>query len=75
MIISQLGGYEKFLEFMNNNTNDPTCNSLKQEILEMNREMSRIGIMTMEEWDDPKKRQEFIKRHARVVIGFEKIML
>jgi hypothetical protein len=74
-IVSQLGGYEKFLEFMNGNTNDPIYNSLKKEILEMNREMSSIGIMTREEWDDPKKRQEFIKLHAKVIIGIEKIML
>jgi len=70
-IISQMGGYENFLKFMHSSDNS----SLKQEILKMNREMSDLGIMTQEVWDDPKRRKEFLETHYKVIIGIEKMYI
>ncbi|MGB0855925.1 MAG: hypothetical protein ACPGQP_02725 [Nitrosopumilus sp.] len=67
-ILEELGGYKKYLEFMNDKPNNNSL--LKKELLFMNEEMSSIGVMTVEEFDDPKSRQKFFDEYdSSFVIG------
>lgn len=68
-ILQKLGGYEKYLEFMNDKSNDDS--PLKKELLFMNEEMASLGVMTIDTFDDIQKRNQFIVQHyPNIVVGF-----
>lgn len=68
-ILQKLGGYKKYLEFMKDKSNDNS--HLKKELLFMNEEMASVGVMTIEEFGDPSKREKFFGEHyPNVTLGF-----
>ncbi len=62
-ILESLGGYDEYKEFMKSDEDS----KLKDEIKELNQKMSELGIMTLEEFNDPVKRLEFYLDHPEII--------
>ncbi len=62
-ILDTLGGYDKYVEFMALEVKT----DLTDEINELNNKMADLGIMTLEEFNDPVKRVEFYLDHPEIV--------
>lgn len=62
-ILVEIGGYDQFKKAIESSEKT----SLKNEINELNEKMSELGIMTLEEFNDPVQRMQFYLDHPEII--------